>query len=362
MNADRPTAILLTGDAVQVMRTLPAGSADCLVTSAPYWRLRDYGTGHWTGGADNCTHRVGPAGACPACGAVWTDLQYGHEATPDTYVDHLRHVFHEAERLLTPTATAWLNLGDSYSANSDGYHCARPGQYRQPRYRPPADVPHKNLIGLPWRVAFALQADGWILRNAVVWHKPNAGPSPVRDRLANRHEMLFLLVRQPRYHFDLDAVREPYTGDRPLSRRAHRGGNKPHTAPGTWPSHPHPPGRNPGDFWTIPVTPQRNRSHPAASPVELPLRCIQAGCPPGGMVLDPFSGTGTTGVAALRSGRSYTGIDLNPAFTATARNRLEQHRQTHSREEAVADPAGRAAPGGKDAGNTAVPHGRQQHP
>lgn len=143
------------------------------------------------------------AGSCPSCGAVWTDLQYGHEPTPDEYVEHLRQVFHEAKRLLTPTATAWLNLGDSYSANSDGYHCARPGQYRQPRYRPRAGVPHKNLIGLPWRVAFAPQADGWILRNAVIWHKPNAGPFPVQDRLSNRHEMLFLLVRRPGYNFDL---------------------------------------------------------------------------------------------------------------------------------------------------------------
>jgi site-specific DNA-methyltransferase (cytosine-N4-specific) len=333
VNSESPTAALLTGDAVQVMRTLPAGSVDWLVTSPPYWRLRDYGTGHWTGGADDCTHQVGPAGTCPFCGAVWTDLQCGREATTDENVDHLRQVFHGAERLLAPTGTAWLNLGDSYSANSDGYRCARPGQHRQPRYRPPADVPHKNLVGLPWRVAFALQTDGWILRNAMVWHKPNAAPFPVRDWLSNRHEMLFLLVRQPRYHFDLDAVRQPYTGDRPLSRHAHHGGSKPHTARGAWPSHPRPPGRNPGDVWTIPVTPQRNRSHPAAWPVQLLLRCIRAGCPPGGMVLDPFSGTGTTGVAALQSGRSYTGIDLNPDFTATAKNVL-------GRQPTVKDPSG----------------------
>jgi site-specific DNA-methyltransferase (cytosine-N4-specific) len=324
VNPVRPTVTLLTGDAVEVMRTLPEGSVDCLATSPPYWRLRDYGTGHWTGGADICDHQVGPAGTCPSCGGVWTDHQYGREPTPDEYVDHLRQVFHEAKRLLTPTATAWLNLGDSYSANSDGYHCARPGQYRQPRYRPPADVPHKNLIGLPWRVAFALQADGWILRNAVVWHKPNTSPFPVGDRLSNRHEMVFLLVRRPRYYFDLDAVRQPYNGDRPLSRRAHRGGNKPHTAPSTWPSRPHPPGRNPGDVWAVPVTPQKNRQHPAASPLELPLRCIAAGCPPQGHVLDPFSGTGTTGQAALRLGRTYTGIDLNPVFTSLAEKGLRE--------------------------------------
>jgi site-specific DNA-methyltransferase (cytosine-N4-specific) len=370
------TVTLHAGDALDVLRGLGDGSADCVVISPPYWGLRDYGTGRWAGGDAGCVHRGGGLGGRCRCGAVREDRQYGVEATPEEYVDHLRAVFAEVRRVLAEPGTVWLNLGDSYSAAPPGRTAApmrsstlagrsAAARRRESVRRAGVDraraLPPKNLLGMPWRVAFALQADGWILRNAVVWHKPNADPSPVRDRLANRHEMLFLLVRQPRYHFDLDAVREPYTGDRPLPRRAHRGGNKPHTAPGTWPSHPHPPGRNPGDVWTVPVAPQRNRSHPAASPVELPLRCIRAGCPPGGMVLDPFSGTGTTGVAALRSGRSYTGIDLNPAFTATARNRLEQLRPTHSREE-VADPAGRAALGGKDAGNTAVPHGRQQHP
>jgi DNA modification methylase len=236
---------LLTGDAVRVLQTLPTGSADCVVTSPPYWRLRDYGTGSWTGGSPTCPHlnttdQHGPPlpestpCSCTGCGARWTDEQYGLETTQHAYIQHLRQVFAQLHRVVVPTGTVWLNLGDSYSTNSDGYRCARPGQYRQPRYRPPADVPHKNLLGMPWRVTHALQDDGWILRNVVIWHKPNTAPFPSRDRLTCRYETLFLLVRQPD-HF-----------------------------------------------------------------------------------LDPFSGTGTTGQAAVRLHRPYTGIELNPAFNHQA--------------------------------------------
>jgi site-specific DNA-methyltransferase (cytosine-N4-specific) len=227
----------------------------------------------------------------------------------------------------------WLNLGDSYATNSDGYWCARPGQYRQPRFRPAADLPHKNLLGMPWRVALALQHDGWILRNAIVWHKPNAAPFPVRDRLACRYEWLFLLVKQPSYYFDLDPIRQPYTGDRSLSRRSHHSATRPHTARGTWPrpGDTHhggtPRGRNPGNVWSIPVTPRRQAEHPAAFPLDIPLRCIAAGCPPGGLVLDCFSGTGTTALAARQLGRPFLGIDLNPAFHALAEQRLLRARQ-----------------------------------
>jgi site-specific DNA-methyltransferase (cytosine-N4-specific) len=283
---------LYLGDALAVLAALPSASVDCVVTSPPYWRLRSYA-------------------ADPG-----DDRPYGLEPTATAYVDRLRAVFAELRRILAPTGTAWLNLGDSYSTNSDGYRCANPGLPRQPRLRPAAGVAHKNLLGMPWRVAFALQADGWILRNAIVWYKPNAAPTPAADRLACRHELLFLLTARPRYHFDLDAIRQPYTGDRPISRRTHRGGVTPRAActpRSGWP----PPGaagrgRNPGDVWTIPARPA-SPGCPPAFPVELPLRCIAAGCPPGGVVLDPFSGAGTTGLAARRLGRGYVGVDLNPA-------------------------------------------------
>jgi site-specific DNA-methyltransferase (cytosine-N4-specific) len=178
-----------------------------------------------------------------------------------------------------------------------------------------------------------LQADGWIVRNAVVWHRPDAAaPTPADDRLATRYQLLFLLVRRPRYHLDLDPVRVPYTGDRAISRRAHRGGTRPaaaRSARSPWPPPDRPGrpggavrGRNPGDVWALPTAPSdsgRSASfpahpgRPAAFPVEVPLRCIAAGCPPGGVVLDPFSGTGTTGLAARHLGRGYVGVTPDPA-------------------------------------------------
>ncbi|WP_216215734.1 DNA-methyltransferase [Amycolatopsis aidingensis] len=324
---------LYATDAETGVADLPDASVDCLVTSPPYWRLRDYAPYTPTGECPRCRHR--PAGAdhhteaqgkqrrCRDCGAWGDHPQIGLEPTAQDYIARLRGVFAAARRVLTPRATVWVNLGDSYSTNSDGYRCTQPGQAGQPRYRPRADVPHKNLLGLPWRVALALQDDGWILRSAIVWHKPHTTPTPIRDRLATRHEMLFLFVTHPDYHFDLDPIRQPYTGDRALSRRAHHGGNKPHTVRGTWPRTPAHArrGRNPGNVWTIP--PDRSRAgHPAPSPLEIPRRCIAAGCPDGGHVLDPFSGSGTTGLAARRLGRRFTGIDTNPRYHRLALRRL----------------------------------------
>lgn len=245
---------LLTGDALSVLSTLPSRSVDCIVTSPPYYGLRDYG------------HR----------------RQYGQEATVQDYVTVLTAVFREARRVLAEDGTLWLNLGDSYG-------------------------PRKQLLGVPWRVALALQDDGWTLRNAVVWHKPNGIPSSVKDRLSTRYEQIFLFTKGPSYHFDLDAVREPYTGDRKPSRRAHYGGNKQNTARGVWVDTGR--GRNPGDMWSISTRPYP-AAHFATFPVDLPERCIKAGCRPGGTVLDPFSGSGTTGAAALGLDRQYIGIDL----------------------------------------------------
>jgi DNA modification methylase len=294
---------LYTGGAEAGLAELPEASVDCLVTSPPYWRLRDYAPG----GPDRDV--VQP--------------QIGLEATAEDYLTALRQVFDAARRVLTPRATMWINLGDSYSTNSDGYRCAAPGQTGQPRYRPRADVPHKNLLGMPWRLALGLQEDGWILRSAIVWNKPHSTPTSIRDRLTCRHEMLFLFVTQPDYYFDLEPIRQPNTGDRALSRHAHHGGTKPNTVRSTWPRTDSDGnrGRNPGNVWTIP--PDRCRAgHPAPSPLEIPRRCIAAGSPPGGRVLDPFSGASTTGVAARQLGRSYVGVDINPEFHELGLRRL----------------------------------------
>ncbi|WP_413116191.1 DNA-methyltransferase [Streptomyces sp. CY1] len=389
---------LYTGDAVEVLRDLPDACAECVVTSPPYWGLRDYGTGTWTGGNPSCAHSTGrgtnaaqrkhpsleyTASAahrgddprtCLRCGAVREDRQYGLETTPEDYVDHLRAVFAELRRVVAATGTVWLNLGDSYSSTPPG-HTNNPmskstldgrtavARLRESVQRADVDrtgvIPRKNLFGMPWRVAFALQADGWILRNAIIWHKPNAMPESVRDRLSNRYEMLFLLVQQPRYFFDLNPIREPLARPEALgegiviggaNKGRHGGidatarrrgsstyGHGKYTDTSSFPAAPpgaalrptgqqhtatHPQGKNPGDVWTLATRPLR-AAHFATFPIDIPLRCIAAGCPPGGQVLDPFSGAATTGLAARQLGRSYLGIDLQTAFHDIGLDRLE---------------------------------------
>ena len=304
---------LLLGDALEQMRTLPDGSVDCIVTSPPYYALRDYGT--------------------PG--------QYGLEATPSEYVETMRTLFAEARRVLADDGTLWLNLGDSYVCSPKGSESKTDGLVgRSNHLTTPAGSGGKNggglaakqLLGIPWRVAFALQDDGWILRNEIIWHKPNAMPESVRDRLSNRHEHLFMFSKSSRYVFDLDAIREQSAPE----NRAHaeRYGDhyeRRYPAPGTRHGKDNstlrkaasPLGRNPGDVWSITTKPYP-AAHFAVFPIDLPLRAIKAGCKPGGTVLDPFSGSGTTGDAARQLGRRYVGIDLNPAYHDLAVDRFAQ--------------------------------------
>ena len=308
-----PRVTLLIGDAADQLGCLPAGSVDCVVTSPPYWGLRDYGV--------------------PG--------QHGTEPIPADYVDHLRAVFDQARSALVDSGTAWLNLGDCYSGQHRDVR-DRIGALARTGTRPAArgsGLPAKNLLGMPWRVAHALQADGWIVRNAIVWHKPNAMPESVHDRLTVSYELVFFLVKTPRYYIDLDPIREPAVtppGRRtPLDRdggvlgrkyteenAALPGGSRwadmaqsQHVARAT------PRRRRPRDVWTISTHPYPG-AHNAPFPVDLPTRCIAAGCPPDGLVLDPYSGAGTTGLAALRLGRRYVGIDVNPAYHELAKDRL----------------------------------------
>lgn len=254
-----PSVTLHHGDALDVARTLPDESVDCIITSPPYYRLRDYGE----------------------------NGQYGREATPMQYVGRLADLFGELWSVLDDGGVLWLNLGDTYDQD-------------------------RNLLGVPWMVASRLQHDGWTLRNDVIWSKPNAMPEAVTDRLSNRHEHLFLLTKGRNYWFDLDPIRVQYSGDRAPSRRARTGRvNKENSATGAW-SGEH-VGRNPGDVWEVPTQPFPG-AHFATMPVRLAERCIQSGCPPHGLVLDPFSGSGTTGLAAARHGRRYIGIDLNADY------------------------------------------------
>jgi len=292
------------GDALDVLRTLDAGSVDCCVTSPPYYGLRDYGV----------------AG------------QLGAEPSPAEYVAALVAVLGEVRRVLADDGTLWLNLGDSYSTYA-GNRGASTGIGAKRKADPWQDAPQgaglsgdrpaKNMLGIPWRVAFALQDDGWILRNDIIWAKPNAMPESVRDRLSTKHEHMFMLSKGPRYWFDIDPIREEYA-PAGLARRKYAFGAATDTAAaqikgangalrdgGTIEANDL--GRNPGDVWTIPTSPFPG-AHFATFPVALAERCILAGCKPGGTVLDPFSGSGTTGLAAARHGRRYVGIDINADY------------------------------------------------
>jgi site-specific DNA-methyltransferase (cytosine-N4-specific) len=315
---------MYAGDARSVLASMAGQSANCIVTSPPYWGKRDYGV----------------AG------------QYGHEDTPAAYVETMRDVFRQARRVLADDGTCWLNLGDSYSASGGGATGMHAYLGEHITTHRAAGVGAKNLLGLPWRVAFALQEDGWILRNAIVWHKPNAMPESVRDRLACRHELVFLLVKQPGYWFDLDPIRVPHATGTRRERRTRPPGHagSPTRPPKYGPGTPevtgarrygtgrprdrrHPNGRNPGDVWSIPTRPYKG-PHFAAYPIDLPLRCVAAGCKPGGVVLDPFTGSGTTGLAALQLDRRFVGIDLSADFAQLAAGRLARavaDRQEHAR-------------------------------
>lgn len=306
------TLTLLLGDAVEQLRTLPDGSVDCVVTSPPYFGLRDY-EGHAE--------------------------QIGAEDSPAEYVAKLVAVFAEVCRVLAGDGTLWLNLGDSYYSGR-GNPGPNSGDTKQPARRGwvrPVDRPGqdwakpKDLLFIPERVAMALQDAGWTVRNKIAWVKPNAMPESVRDRLSSRHEQVFLLTKSRRYHFDLDAIREPLAHPEALDRgivfggtnggagkvggSARRGGAHRSVYGGK------DSGRNPGDVWTIPTVPLPE-AHFAAFPLELPRRCIKAGCKPGGTVLDPFSGAGTTAIAAQQLGRKAIGIDLVAAYHVIALRRM----------------------------------------
>jgi site-specific DNA-methyltransferase (cytosine-N4-specific) len=283
------------GDALATLQHLPDESVNCVVTSPPYYGLRDYGE--------------------PG--------QYGLEPTPAEYVETLLMVFAEMWRVIATDGTLWLNLGDSYASGSSGsrshpgYLTGRPNAVTTPQGFGAKPGRPKDLLGIPWRVAFALQNDGWILRNAIIWDKPNAMPESVKDRCSTTYETVFLFARSHWYFFDLDAIREP------LAYPPNVAGG--HNAYGATGGHGEfAKGRNPGDVWTMPTQPFPE-AHFAVMPPALAERCIVAGCPTGGTVLDPFCGSGTTGMVALKHGRRFVGIDLSARYLDLAlRTRLRQ--------------------------------------
>jgi len=328
--------MIYQGDCITVLKEQFAPeSVQCCVTSPPYWGLRDYGC----------------------------EGQLGLEKTPEEYVAKMVAVFREVRRVLKADGTLWLNLGDSYAGsgkgrNGDGHH-SQGTQWRQAANRGAVsgvirnnqetpDLKAKDLVGIPWRVAFALQADGWYLRSDIIWAKPNPMPESVTDRPTKSHEYIFLLSKSARYYYNSEAIKEPAECGRLR-------GSGPMVKPGT--------GRNDakmnGDYRTRPsaakgsfsgkteamaatgqnafraVTDRRNKrtvwtvatqpyagAHFATFPPKLIEPCILAGCPPGGRVLDPFAGAGTTLVVARKHGRQGVGIELNPAYITLAERRI----------------------------------------
>ena len=301
------------GDALSVLKTMPDQCINTCVTSPPYWGLRDYGV----------------AG------------QLGLEPTPEEYVANLVEVFREVKRVLRNDGTLWLNLGDSYvtshavgtkdddkgwkhGAISKGYQ-ARAGGVGNGR-KP------KDLVGIPWMVAFALRADGWYLRSDIIWYKPNTMPESVRDRPTKAHEYIFLLTKSKRYYYDNEAIKEDakpesekryrstfHTGKKEISGQG-RPGNTSNT-PGykKWTGK-----RNKRSVWTVIVKPFKE-AHFATYPPDLIEPCILAGCPEGGVVLDPFMGSGTTGMVAAMHQRNFIGFELNPKYCKMAEKRIEPY-------------------------------------
>jgi DNA modification methylase len=337
-------AHLYHGHVLDVLPALPDESVNAVVTSPPYYGLRDYGTARWSGGDPACAHEgTGQRTAsetCVRCGASRVDQQIGLEASPAEYVRSIRSVFAEIKRVLRQDGTVWLNLGDCYySGRVPGPRSRDPKQAARRGWQRPLDQPGqewakpKDLLGMPWRVALALQADGWWLRSAIVWHKLNCTPESARDRPSSRYELVFLLTRSARYWFDLDAIRQPHADASLRRARPHRadpGRSSRKGLPNAGISGPqtfrreqmtHPAGANPGNVWAIPAGSFRG-AHFATFPEELARRCILAGCPEGGTVLDPFAGAGTTLLAARRLGRRAIGIDLSLRYLEIARTRI----------------------------------------
>lgn len=284
------------GDALETLKTLPSASVQCCITSPPYWHVRDYGHRQWFGGDHECQHdqAIQHRVKCPTFEpGTWDRAQYrklngrwgrqhhsfavthecsrcgawlgalGLEPSIDLYVQHLVEVFREVKRVLKKGGTAWLNMGDA--------------------------IKNKRLQGVPWRLALALQDDGWYLRSDVVWHRPNGSPEAVKDRPHRAHEYLFLLSKSPKYHFDLDAVREPTHHRRSV--------------------------------WRIPIR-RDSAAHCSVFPGELAKLCVLASTRPGDVVLDPFAGSGTTCATAAQLGREFIGVELDESHVRLIQERL----------------------------------------
>lgn len=316
----RARRCVVEGDALASLRTLPDASVQCCVTSPPYWGLRDYGA----------------------------ERQIGQESTPEEYVARLVEVFREVRRVLADDGVLWLNLGDTYctlphrqsaGASVDPKALARgPREDGRQNRKPLPGLKHKDLVGIPWMVAFALRADGWYLRSEVIWSKPNPMPESVTDRPTKAHEQVFLLTKGPRYFYDAAAIAEPAcrgaAGSRfDTGKTAVNGGGRAAKGPR---ASDDAETRNARSVWAITPEPYAG-AHFATMPPELARRCILAGSRKGDVVVDPFGGAGTTALVALAHGRRAMLCEINPDYIPLQRDRLAAVDTTPS--EPIAAPA-----------------------
>ncbi|MFA6690275.1 MAG: site-specific DNA-methyltransferase [Sphaerochaetaceae bacterium] len=313
---------VVNGDCRKILRMMDDNDMDCCVTSPPYFGLRDYGV----------------------------EGQIGLEQTPDEYVAQMVEVFREVRRVLKPEGTLWLNLGDSYASyrdskatpdttrgNSTGALVPKgEAKNRMASTFKGSAIKHKDLIGIPWRVAFALQADGWYLRQDIIWHKPNPMPESVKDRCTKSHEYIFLLSKSERYYFDSEAIAEPVAASTVarLSQENLENQVGSDRVPGKTNGNMKAVGgtetRNKRDVWTVCTKPYKG-AHFATFPPDLVRPCILAGCPKDGTVLDPFGGSGTTGQVAHEEGRHSFLIELNPKYIPLIETRTATVRRETSK-------------------------------
>ena len=300
---------IIVGDCIEGMKTLPDESVHTCITSPPYFGLRDYGGG---------------------------DDEIGKEPTVEEFVEKMVEVFRGVRRILRDDGTLWLNLGDSYMSATcvpppqtvaNGNNRGMPTDFIPANRQKQNGLKQKDLIGIPWRVALALQADGWYLRQDIIWHKPNPMPESVEDRCTKAHEYIFLLSKNPKYYFDSQAIKEPVANST-IQRLSQK--NLPNQVgstrvPGKTNGNMKAVGgsetRNKRSVWTVTTKPFRG-AHFATFPKELIEPCVLAGCPKGGTVFDPFTGSGTTAVVALNNGRNYIGTELNPDYVKLAESRI----------------------------------------
>lgn len=317
---------IINGNSLEVLKSLPDNSIDCCVTSPPYYALRDYGC----------------------------DGQIGLEETPEKYIESLCDVFSEVRRVLTPQGTLWLNIGDSYNGNKVGNtevvknkKVSESNDFHKKLW---GGAKPKDLIGIPWMLAFALRSQGWYLRQDIIWQKPNPMPESVTDRCTKSHEYIFLLSKSQKYYFDYESIQEEATSSdkprvfgannqkgtlrndigrvyKPRTKNCQYDGQRPnsmHLAREAGLSDEVYPVRNKRDVWTVNTKPCKE-AHFATYPFELIKPCILAGCPENGIVLDPFMGSGTTAIVARSLNRNYLGVELNPEYIKIAHKRLEKH-------------------------------------